>query len=200
MAKERIENDNYPTEQSLADAICVSLQGLLPVSPDVVVEPSAGDGAFVQAARRAWPNTYIEAIELRPECREPLIKAGASNVQIARWEDWSEPTSPDVNLLILGNPPYEFGPQHVELCFQRMAGWKSAYLCFLLRASFLSTQKRYERFYKPGAATCMPRFVKHVVERPSFRADGGTDQVEYTAVVWKYGHTGSYEGSWLSWR
>lgn len=199
MAKERIADDNYQTSQPLADAIVGSLRGLLP-TPDVVIEPSAGDGAFVRAAKNAWPQAYVEAIELRSECMLPLVNAKADEVRIGKWEDWNETPVPNANLLILGNPPYEFAPEHILLSLERMAGWKSAHLCFLLRGSFLSTQKRYEKFYKPGSAPGAPRYVKHIVGRPSFREDGGTDQVEYVAIVWQYGYQGDYSGSWLTWR
>lgn len=193
--KERVENDNYPTDPRLCRAIVSRLAQVMG-EPAVVVEPSAGEGPFVMAARAQWPDADIIAIELR-DCTKALYAAGADEVIHGRWED--DFPQLDAKSLILGNPPYGLGPDHVELALNRLAGADEGWLCFLMRQSFLSSQKRYERFYSPTGLGGV-RYVWHIAERPSFTGDGQTDNAEYVAIVWQARYRGPYEGDWLSWR
>jgi hypothetical protein len=74
--------------------------------PAVVVEPSVGPGAFLRAAREAWPAARRLAVDLDP-LAEGLALADESLVA-----DWTGPR-PELELplpyersLCLGNPPY----------------------------------------------------------------------------------------------
>ena len=93
--QERAPFDLYITPYPLALAICRWLEAnkvALNLRADYILEPSAGYGDFVRAAREVWPNAYIHANEVqeklvpREEMRAYLVeyarvKKGAGKVE-----------------------------------------------------------------------------------------------------------------------
>lgn len=201
----RLRDDAYFTPQALADAIAARLAEVIE-PPDLIVEPSAGAGAFVRAARKAWgERPYIYANEPNGDdgLRDALRTAGADDFKRKGWEDLgglAEDFQQSPESLILGNPPYNLAESHVRLGLERLGHYEAKapqprYLCFLLRASFLASKKRAALF-----AEAPPRWVWNIVGRPSFTGNGKTDGAEYAAIVWQAGHRGPYEGGWLEWK
>lgn len=192
--------DAYYTPDPLALAICRRLRAEIgPVGR--IVEPSAGAGAFVRAARATWPDASIRAIEPNggAAAASRLADAGADEVATMRWEDprvLGAPVGP-VHLpwtpgLILGNPPFLLAEEHIRIALRLLP--EGGHLAFLLRASMLATRARVAGLWRE----LPPRYVWHVAPRPSF-TQGGTDGAEYAVVVWRKGWSGAYEGGWLEW-
>ena len=175
-------NDAYYTSESLAFAIVSRLWEILPLYTDTpaackagqlprILEPSAGGGAFVKAARQWWPSTHITAIE--PNAAAGLsvadaIRTGTLEAECAGVKDLRY-------ALALGNPPYSAAETHVQLLRPICH-----YVAFLLRLSFLGSQRRAQTIHnKPGL-----RYLIPLAQRPSFTG-GGTDNSEYAVFVWQ---------------
>jgi hypothetical protein len=206
--KPRNAGDFYPTDPRLCRAICRWLRATIgPVS--LVVEPSAGDGPFVVAVEEAFPEAHL-VVAVEPNL---TARAGEANTWVQRWEDdlalpWHWPS------LVVGNPPFDLAERHIAIGLERILHESAKapephWLAFLLRASMLAGEERFSTLYddapRPGlfGDTAAPgglRYVRHLVPRPSFSDDGGTDGAEYVLAVWQAGWHGPYEGGWLKWR
>lgn len=197
MGGERPRNaaDFYPTPDALALAIAQRIREEFG-EVGQIVEPSAGAGAFVRAARAMWPGAWIQAIEPGSRHGPALCEAGADVVRQLIWEDAvgrliQASLGPN---LVLGNPPFSLAEAHVRIALDRMRD--GDVLALLLRASFLAGQARTRGLF----AEAPPSHVWHVAPRPSFTGDGKTDGAEYAVVVWTKGQRGPYAGGWLQWQ
>jgi hypothetical protein len=188
-ATARRDADAYYTPDPLALAICLRLADKIGDARRIV-EPSAGSGAFVRAARVQWPHAYLVAVEPNAPA-SPLLECGANAVAARQWEDAASIVEDDTDL-ILGNPPFLLWQAHAELALQRLV--TGGHLCFLLRASALAGVKRVAWLRESGL-----RWVWHIAPRPSFTG-GGTDGAEYAVLAWEKGYAGAYEGGWIQWR
>lgn len=108
----RIVNDRYLTPGSLARAICEKLKEAIG-RPDTIIEPSAGGGSFIRAARDVWgvaPEIIAVEVDRRSNADE-LDTAGADRVIYGQWESCHEEVprfkGSDRRILILGNPPFD---------------------------------------------------------------------------------------------
>jgi len=188
---ERHPRDAYETDESLAGFL-VELLGILPA--ENILEPSAGQGAFVRAVKASVPDTYICAIEPRFECLPALQKSNIDSVipctleQVpdSYWERWGHFD------WVIGNPPYTLAQQHIELLMERLA--PGGRLAFLLRINFLGAQKRHQ-FWQDYS----PKHIWVLSERPSFTG-GGTDMTEYAFFLWEKGFEGPTALSVVSWK
>lgn len=179
----RQKNDAYNTPADLALAICARLQRR-GINPGVVVEPSAGQCAFVIAARHTWPETHVIANEINPDSEQALNQAEAHQVRIGDFMEWSfARVVPFYNYLVLGNPPYTAAADHVQWALDHIIDGDR--VAFLLRMSFLASRERVELFARPGLESVAP-----IIPRPSFTGDGKTDGAEYLLYVWRKGYTG----------
>lgn len=172
----RHPDDAYLTPQPLANAIALALARYIP-APQSILEPSAGEGAFVNAAQLAWPSARIQAVEPRYEA--------SSRLKVPTYHGVLEMyvQGPDAFRqfdLALGNPPYVRAEAHVALCRTQ-----ARTVAFLLRMSFLGSRRRASTLWnKPGLMYLMP-----LAQRPSFTG-GGTDTSEYAVFVWERGFDG----------
>lgn len=185
----RHPSDDYQTPYKLAREAALRLAALIP-APKHVVEPSAGIGAFVRASLDAWPTARITAVELREECKETLegilASSPQSRIEVGTWEGCTLKDDPAD--LVLGNPPYEYALQHLNLALHRTRD--DGYVAMLLRMAFLSTQKRVRTFWdkKPGF-----RYLIPLAQRVSFTGDGKNEHSEHALMVFKKGYTGMAE-------
>ncbi len=112
----KIEYGDFQTPLELAEQVCRKLINL-GVSPELVIEPTCGTGAFVEAAARAFPAAKrIVGVEINPEYLDDLrcrLKSarGYERVELEQgdffrvdWRDRLNQSNGDV--LILGNPPW----------------------------------------------------------------------------------------------
>lgn len=180
----RHPSDEYLTDPNLAEAITLRLSQLIP-PPSVIVEPSAGSGAFVKAARSQWPSAHITAVEVREEVEAACMTAGADAFA---FEDWEAIQLLRVPNLIIGNPPYFAAERHIRRGMDLLA--PGGHLGFLLRMAFLNSQKRVKSFWdtQPGL-----RFLLPFARRPSFTGNGKTEHSEYAFYILEKGFTGNAE-------
>lgn len=185
-AKDRLPGDAYLTPELLALAACRWLKDAYYVRPVEVVEPSAGAGSWVKAAREVWPEAHVVANEVDRGRRRALLQAGAHEVFHEDWEALAyrlpEPkvTSELVTeRLIVGNPPYRLATRHIHAAHDALGLGDG--LLFLLRLNLLGGALRHDfwRAFPPLA-------VVPVVPRPSFTG-GGTDGTEYALFLWAKG-------------
>ena len=203
---ERKALDGYYTDSALADAIVADLARRM--SPSMILEPSAGHGAWVAACRKHWPKSLIIAIDIDESCESRCRKAGANGFVAADFLEWSaEQVAPAFDLVI-GNPPFSKPSGRISKRTGKeilvttahehiAAGWKQlrthGALSFLLRFGLLGAAERWDFWGKLPLAD-----VKHLVPRPSFTG-GGNDSAEYVQVLLtEVGEGCSY--SRLKWR
>ena len=203
-SRPRNTDDGYFTPLPLAEAICRRLFETVS-AVDEVIEPSAGAGAFVRAARCTWPTATIRAVEPNAGAKKDLVDAGANSVERATWEDSRALEGVgrlERRILVVGNPPFLLGEEHVRIALNRMGhspttGPRPRWLAFLLRASFLAGDRRSRGLHMSVGGL---RYVWHIAGRPSFTGDGKRDGAEYAVLVWQAGFSGPFEGGWLTWR
>lgn len=178
LTKPPILLDAYYTPHDLASF----LVDLLPIKPHhLVLEPSAGGGAFVSALVRK--SDQVVAIDLNPTA--PALKMVGSAV--CDFLDILPPNAPD---WIVGNPPYFNAQAHVEHALK----CTDRHVCFLLRLGFLESKRR-AAFWKNNP--CRKIFV--LSERPSFTG-GKTDSSAYAFFWWDVLHNGPTELEVVSWK
>lgn len=183
----RRDKDLYETPSDCSMAICKRLEAVLKLGDDPrIIEPSAGSGSFVKAARAVWPQAIILAVDLHHENGKALHKAGATSYTTGRWQ------GQDVGGfgadLIVGNPPFSEAEEHFRHAFNVVA--PAGYVALLLPTSFLCSQTRCKDLWRPTNAGGLIgfgglRYFFPIAERPSFTDDGGTDMTEYGVFVWK---------------
>ncbi len=100
---------DWQTPRALADALVARL----PVRPSVVVEPTCGEGALLEAAARRWPGARLFGVELREDyaahARARLPAHASIRVADVFAIDWARELARfahDGPLLVLGNPPW----------------------------------------------------------------------------------------------
>ncbi len=114
--QQKIEYGDFQTPLNLAQAVCRKLVEL-GVSPGVIIEPTCGIGAFIEAASRAFPAAAkIIGVELNDEyitAAQRTISAlpQAENIEIVRGDffqlNWEQFLSNSrQSLLVLGNFPW----------------------------------------------------------------------------------------------
>ena len=190
-AAERLPLDAYATPAELALAICRRVRGVSGRLPAIttILEPSAGQGPFVRAAREVWPEAHITAVDL-DERTKPLLAAAGANLVLV--EDWpqlarklaNEQTEDAVDTrLVIGNPPYREAEEHIAAALDWLRAGDQ--LVFLLRLNFLGSRHRMELLKASPLVWVAP-----VIPRPSFTPDGGTDATEYGVYAWRKGRNG----------
>lgn len=107
------ELDRRYTPASLALAVVREVAQLFEVDPDVVIEPSVGDGAFVDAFRVVWPRVRVLGCDLDPRAR------GLARCDVAVVADWETfaaqlPFEWRQARLVAGNPPFSVALRHVR--------------------------------------------------------------------------------------
>ncbi len=112
---DKIEFGDFQTPSALASEVC-ALVRRLGEDPQVIVEPTAGRGAFLVAAARTYPGAKLRGWEINGEyVREATMALAAADadarssvvVQDFFTCDWEKVLSAQTGrLLILGNPPW----------------------------------------------------------------------------------------------
>lgn len=177
----RVALDDYPTPPLLCAAICSVLKGLLP-APRRIIEPSAGAGNFLIAARATWPESRLVAVEVQEQYRNQLA-AVADCVLTSDWES----TAPEIARrggveLILGNPPYGLAEEHIVAALAALA--PNGILALLLRLNFLCSYGRAVGLWRQHP----PSDIWPIAQRPGFRLNKkgkkSTDMTEYGLFLW----------------
>jgi len=204
---EREPEDQYFTRYPLALAICEKLKadGVI-TSPSVMMEPSAGAGAFVSAMAQTWePRTlyandmdctlmlpeHWERARLRIEAAHPgrTLPDGRLIALEGDFSDLETSTVPGIQAVV-GNPPYKHAEAHIRLAISLLA--PGGAVAFLLPVNFLSGIKRVGSLYQLHP----PEYVYVLDKRPQFMegyrinkhgkcVKKGTDSNEYGMFVWR---------------
>lgn len=172
----RAGRDAYYTPDAVAVAI---VRGLRLLRGTVVLEPSAGGGAFVRALVEA--GAIVTTIDIDPAAAglgQGHAAAVCDFLRYRRRHSW-----------IVGNPPFNDAEAHVRHALSLADGG----VAFLLRLAFLESTKRAAlwREHPPARVDVLSR-------RPSFTG-GGTDSAAYAVFRWEAGHTGPPALGWLDW-
>ena len=171
--------DAYYTPRELAGF----LVGLLPITPgDLVLEPSAGGGAFVAAAMQRTEE--VVALDLNPAA-PALAMVRSAVVDFLAVRPRTRPQ------WVIGNPPYHSALEHVE----HALSVTDHHVAFLLRLAFLESKKR-ATFWAENPC----RKVWVLSERPSFSEGGRTDSTAYGFFWWDEDHEGPTELEVVGWK
>lgn len=222
---ERDPLDRFYTDARLASAIIERVAPLVQLDDDMrcgkALEPSSGHGAFLRAMRRYLNPKHLHAVDADLEAKAHA-EAGVTGATFFEGDFLKIELGSHYDL-VAGNPPYSrpvrdgagnlamtakgklkmeaIARAHVEKML-RLLNPDGGVCTALLRASFMATRDRRDLFRR-----CPPRYVDHVIERPSFTDGGGTDNHEYVVITWqrisnRLWYTGA-EGPttrWLSWQ
>lgn len=163
----RAELDTYETPGWVVDRLIERV----PLPPGRWLEPCGATGQIIRAVQNRRPDVTWDAIEIRPECRDPLVRlVGPDHVQIG---DFLDPTVSSGRWdCVLTNPPFSAASQFLQRGLE-----VAPVCCLLLRINFLESVERHRHF-----RTAMPA-VYVVPNRPSFVA-GTTDSCGYAWFCW----------------
>lgn len=157
------------------------------MQPRTILEPSAGKGVFVEAARAMWPSSLIYACDIDREIG-PWPDATFSWTLDYLHSDtaWLDSREAPFDLII-GNPPFSLALEFVERSLDL-----GTVVVFVLRLTFLASVKRAGLFaaHPPAAVWVLP-------SRPSFTDDGKTDSADYGVFVWRRDYRGPTTLRWL---
>lgn len=170
--KQRIPNDFYPTPVSVIEHF-FDIYGY--PKNMTILEPSAGNGNFINVIRQHDPTTTntIDAIEIREEEKENLL-ACADNVSIESFLSADLPRNKYD--LVIGNPPFMYALEFVEKSLDIVK--PDGKVIFLLRTAFLESKRRFD-FWQKNKLTGLYTLS----ERPKFVGDS-TDRTAYSWFVW----------------
>lgn len=150
------------TPLEIADAIVRSVVALAPEGYASVLEPSAGDGAFLQALEDVGTNAQVTAVDIEPQAVVAIRNRfpAAHAVEGDFFQFAARPENVRTFDLIIGNPPYvrrkNFGPQICEALdelaerqnFTRH-NLKNAWAAFIVAAEALLTNEGVLAFVVP---------------------------------------------------
>lgn len=144
-----------------------------------ILEPGAGQGAFVKRLRERYPESNITAVDVDPYDWPEADVSIHRDFLTTRFDQRFD--------LTIGNPPFS-----IALEFINHALSCSKAVVFLLRQGFLSSQKRsaFFRMHRPSDVYIM-------ANRPQF-TDEGSDKADYCFVCWgRPAFNGSTNLHWL---
>jgi len=195
VAGTRNDHDTYDTDPLVAEACCEWLKDHLalgwptptpavdatafpgaPLRHFTILEPCAGSGPFVRAARKVWPTSKIGAVDIRGECRDACLAAGADGF----WHRGAMTLEPGTVAradLIISNPPFKLADQLARKFLAEMK--PGASLAFLLACTFWGSADRWAEPIEgksPGGlfvAHPIPIAAPTIVPRPDFGEKSG---------------------------
>lgn len=190
----RSKADQYLTPQEVADACCARLveDGWVR-RRSLVLEPSAGTGAFVRAAARIFAPAYLHANEpfltMDPDA---VPEKGKGTLTLQCFEELSK-QHPDLGPYdsVIGNPPFSLAEEHIRIAHSMLA--VGGVLAFVLRLNFLGSTKRAGLWHDHP-----PDAIYTLEPRPSFTG-GGNDSTEYALFVWRNARVMGQAIDWIRW-
>lgn len=186
-SSKRNENDSYLTPQPLADAICARLKKDVASTPGLIIEPSAGTGSFIRAARKVWgTDPEVHAIEINGRHRSQCESSGATRFHHGDWVETLQAWQPLGAVLVVGNPPFSLASEHIFASLEYL--FPGSIVAFYLKMNFFGGAKREKHLWSQ-------RQLKHVIPiigRPSFKKTekANNDTNEYGVFIWEVGYTG----------
>jgi len=178
--------DSYDTPGELAVACCLWLDRHLGIGKNPsILDPCAGSGSFVRAAKHAWgPSCKVVALDIRPECQAPCLEAGAR--AFACLDSTKIHGLGGVDLIVT-NPPFKLADELARHLLLEMR--LGSHLAFLLSLTFLGSVERWRpaTTESPGGLFVHfpPRLVAPIVPRPDFLTT--SPKFECGLFVWRKG-------------
>lgn len=187
---ERQETDAYFTPPALARLIVEEVAPNISTKGEDIqaLEPGCGNGTFLDALAAYGCQDYL-GIEIVPAYAQQA-RAKGHEVQEADFLTWTTEARPS---LIIGNPPFRLLEAFVKKSLDLVAD--DGVVAFLARLNFLGGGGRFKSLwdkYPPVHVIVLPA-------RPGFTADGGSDSIEYTVLIWRKSSEMVQEGTRLSW-
>jgi len=165
--------DQYFTPSAVIRPVVEQVMPYLQAGP--VVEPSFGGGDVLRELAPHCDTSRLVGIELDRFCVDAARAAGVPGRLVHA--DYLQFDAARVRpALIVGNPPYLHAEAFVRRALQHVA--PNGAVAFLLRLGFLASRTRYDLMAEQTPD------VTVLAERPSFTADGKTDNSEYAWFVW----------------
>jgi len=154
------------------------------------LDPGSGNGSWGVAVRDIWRNSYLTGIELRKVLDVPI------NV----YDEWitgdflTHEFKDNKFDMIVGNPPFKLAEEFIRRSYSLLVP-DAGTLVFLLRLSFLESQKRYHGLFKE----LPPTGVYVSSKRIKFFPGPMTTTVAHAFFVWRtWGYTDT-RGTTLKW-
>jgi hypothetical protein len=167
----RVESDFYPTPIPVIHNFLDNHK----LKDGIILEPSAGNGNFLQAIRIKGYQNDLVANELRKEEHQNLLDSGANIIRHNDFLDGIEGIDGLNISTIITNPPFTYAKEFIETCRKK---YPKAELIMLLRLALLESKKRYEFWQQ------YPVNKLYILsQRPSFTGKG-TDATAYAWFVW----------------
>ena len=167
----RAESDFYTTPLETVYSLLDNYNGI--DASDDILEPSAGNGAIIQALRNRGYKNHITAVELRRDERFNLTElADRTIISDFFAQDISEKYD-----VIIGNPPYSMAQEFIDKSLTLLK--PGGRLIFLLRTNFLESNKRFTWWQDK-----LPNGLYTLHKRPSFTGKG-TDATSYSWFIWE---------------
>ena len=167
----RKDADYYATPRNAINSLLKNYKIADP--GDLILEPSAGNGAIIEAIRANGYMNHIHAIEIREEEQEALLRH-ADSIAI---QDYMNTDSKEKFNVIIGNPPFSLAQEFIEKSLEILH--PEGKLIFLLRTNFLESKKRFEWWQDK-----LPTRLYVLSSRPSFTGKG-TDATSYSWFIWE---------------
>lgn len=175
----RFDNDLYPTPIDF----CRSALDVLTSNKDYlnILDPGAGLGAWGKAVRELidTDDRFAKANLIGVELDEGTYPDGEYYDEwfVDDFLNWETKMKFD---LIIGNPPYRQAEEFARKSLELLSA--NGTMLFLLRLSFLESQKRGNGFWKEYP----PRDVWVVSRRISFTGNRKSDETAYGLYRWEY--------------
>lgn len=115
----------------------------------------------------------IDACELRAECEPILRERGADIIQIGDYFEKGAPAGHHYSAIIT-NPPFRLAQEFI----MRSLDADCRFVVMLLRLNYIGSERRHD-FMRRHAPDLLV-----LPNRPSFKATGETDSIEYAWFVW----------------
>lgn len=192
-------NENFPTESWVVKALLNELS--LPMVDKLWLEPCAGEGAILNAVHD-WVGEQDEGLPPAWDCVE-IRKEGAEylrrmrdnrtcpvtidNVYEADYLTWIPGNMPSYHDVVITNPPFSIALEVIQKSFQIAP---QAHVIMLQRLNFLGSKKQAPFWWKYP-----PDLYVLGMNRPSFKADGSTDSIEYSWFHWPPGNRERSKGT-----
>lgn len=185
--RERMPRDFYPTPIEL----CYTALQILPINPNSILDPGAGDGVWGKVARSRFPYSFIAGNDIR-ELSKP------------EWyDDWriGNYVENQINYeitfdLIMGNPPFKVAEKFITKSLNLLR--PDGLIVFLLRLEFLASKGRHFRLF----SNYPPCKVYVLSRRPSFFSTNGghtVDAMDYGLFIWQNKNFKDTTLDWLYW-
>ena len=185
MPTARRSADAYDTHPDVARACVRWLAAVTGPAPARILDPTAGSGPFVRAARECWPASKIAAVDIRGETQAAAHAAGAD---LSLTADALKIPAELIAMcdLIVTNPPFSLADALLKHLYPAMH--PGAHLAFLLSVTWLGSLDRWDG--PCSALVSAPiTLLAPIVPRPTFGMKSGP-KFECGLFVWKKGHTG----------